>query len=121
MANSRSEEARINQNEKTTAGCRGKLVYQQEYSYKLITITISLHTPDEQSIVTTRGYDLTITEEAEHIPSGSPLTAVDLYQFPVTDGMEIMLTIKNQAEEHQARYTVHSAGVEEHSPFLWLD
>ena len=77
MANSRSEKARISQNEKSTAGYRGRLVYQQEYGYKLITMTISLHTPDERSIVTTRGYDLTITEEAEHIPSGPPFTTLD--------------------------------------------
>jgi len=33
-----------NQNEKPAAGYRGSLVYQQEYSYKLITLMVGLRT-----------------------------------------------------------------------------
>jgi hypothetical protein len=109
-------------NEKTLEGYRGTLVYQQEYGYKFITMLISLRTPDEQSIVSTHAFDLDITEEADHIPSTCPpLAAIDVYDFPAVDGTEIMLTVKGQAGERRARYTIHPAGVEEHSSFLWLD
>jgi hypothetical protein len=110
-----------NQNEKPATGYRGGLVYRQEYGYKLITMTISLRTHDEHSRVVSCASGLDITEEAEHIPSIAPLAAVDLYHFAATDGTEILLTIKSQAGEHQARYTVQPDGVQEDSPFLWLD
>jgi hypothetical protein len=109
-------------NQRPAEGYRGTLVYQQEYGYKFITIIIDLRTPDEQSMVRTRAYDLDITEEADHIPSTCPpLAAIDVYDFPAVDGTEIMLTVKGQAGERRARYTIHPAGVEEHSSFLWLD
>lgn len=116
-----NHEPQTNQSKKPAAGYRGGFVYRQEYGYKLITMTISLHTPDKQSIVTTRAYGLDITEEAEHIPSGLPLAAVDLYHFAVTDGTKILLTIKSQAGEQQAHYTVQPNGIEENSPSLSLD
>ena len=115
-----NQEPGANQNEKPTAGYRGGLVYRQEYGYKLITMTVSLYT-NEQSKVVSHAYDLDITEEAEHIPSGPPLAAVDLYHFPVTDDTVITLTITSQEQKQQARYTIHSTGIEEDSPFLWLD
>jgi hypothetical protein len=107
-------------NEKPAAGYRGSFVYQQEYGYMLITLMIHLHTPDEQSIVCTRASGLDIREEAEHLPSGSPLAAIDLYHFAATDGTEIFVTIKGHAGEQQARYLIHADAIEEDSPFLWL-
>jgi hypothetical protein len=115
------QQSTSSQNEKPVEGYRGTLVYQQEYGYKFITIIIDLRTPDEQSMVRTRAYDLDITEEADHIPSTyPPLAAIDVYDFPAVDGTEIMLTVKSQTGERRARYTIHPDGVEEHSSFLWL-
>jgi len=111
----------INQSQKPIEGYRGTLVYRQEYGYKLITMMIDLRTPDERSRVRTWAYDFDIPEEAEHLPTGSPLAAVDLYRFPATDGMEIELTIRSQAGEYTARYIVDATGIEEYSSFLWLD
>jgi hypothetical protein len=116
------QQSASSRNEKPLEGYRGSLVYQQEYGYKFITMMISLRSPDEQSVVSTHAYDLDLTEEADHIPSTyPPLAAIDVYDFPAVDGTEIMLTVKSQAEERLARYTIHPAGVEEHSSFLWLD
>ena len=111
----------INERQKPIEGYRGTLIYRQEYGYKLVTMMIDLRTPDERSSVTSRVYDLDIPEEAERLPAGSPLAAVDLYPFPATDGMEIELTIRSQAGEYTARYIADATGIEEHSSFLWLD
>jgi hypothetical protein len=112
-----------NQSERPGADYRGALVYRQEHGYKFITMTVSIRSLDEQSRVVSRAADLDIVEEAEHIPSGSPLlSAVDVYHFPVTDETRIELTIISKAGERQAHYTVHAAGVEEDSSSpLWLD
>jgi hypothetical protein len=111
----------VNQSQKPIEGYRGALIYRQEYGYKLITVIVDLHTPDERSRVTSWAYDLDIPEEAEHLPVGSPLAAVDLYHFLATDGMEVELTIRGQRGEYTARYIVHATGIEERSSFLWLD
>jgi len=111
----------VNQSQKPIEGYRGVLIYRQEYGYKLITVLVDLHTPDERSCVTSWAYDLDIPEEAEHLPAGSPLAAIDLYHFLATDGMEVELTIKGQGGEYTARYIVHATGIEERSSFLWLD
>lgn len=116
-----NQQGAINQRQKPIEGYRGALVYRQEYGYKLITMRIDLRTPDERSRVTSWAYDFDIQEEAEHLPTGSPLAAIDLYHFPATDGMEIGLTIRSQAGEYTARYIVNATGIEEHSSFLWLD
>src|SRR5947209_2722059 len=92
----------INERQKPIEGYRGTLIYRQEYGYKLVTMMIDLRTPDERSSVTSRAYDFDIPEEAECLPAGSPLTAVDLYRFPTTDGMDIELTIRSQAGEYTA-------------------
>jgi hypothetical protein len=84
-----------NQGQKPVEGYRGALVYRQEYGYKLITTMIDLCTLDERSSVISRLDDLPITEEAEHLPADLPLTAIDLYRFLATNGMEIELTIRN--------------------------
>ncbi len=96
-----NQQLAINQRQKAIEGYRGTLVYRQEYGYKLITMMIDLCTPDERSRVTSWAYDYDIPEEAEHLPAGSPLSAVDLYRFPATDGMEIALTIRSQEENTQ--------------------
>ena len=111
-----NQQGAFNQSQKSIEGYRGALIYRQEYGYKLVTMMIDLRTPDERS----RVYDLDIPEEAEHLPAGSPLTAIDLYRFPVTDGMEIELTIRSQAGEDTAHYIVNATGVEECSSFPWL-
>ncbi|MBO0780053.1 MAG: hypothetical protein J2P37_14615 [Ktedonobacteraceae bacterium] len=116
-----NQEPRSSQNEKSTEGYRGALVYHQGYGYKLITMMVNLRTPDEQSRVVSYAHDLDIREEAEHIPSAPPLATVDVYHFMVTDDTTITLTIKSQTAGYQARYTVHPHGIEENSPFLWLD
>src|SRR6266568_2982477 len=86
-----NQQLAINQRQKPIEGYRGTLVYRQEYGYKLITMMIDLCTPDERSRVTSWAYDCDIPEEAAYLPTGSPLSAVDLYHFPATDGMEIEL------------------------------
>lgn len=111
----------VNQGQKPVEGYRGALLYRQEYGYKLITMMIDLRTPDERSRVIGRVADLPLTEEAEHLPAGLPLTAIDLYHFPATDGMEIELTIRSKAGVQKAYYTVDATSVEEHSSFLWVD
>src|SRR5260370_29105332 len=116
-----NQQVAINQRQKHIERCRGALIYKQEYGYKLITMMIDLRTPDERSRVTSWVYDFDILEEAEHLSAGSPLAAVDLYRFPVTDGMEIDLTISSQEGEYTARNLVTATCVEEHSSFLWLD
>ncbi len=116
-----NQQGAFNQRQKSIEGYRGALIYRQEYRYKLVTIMIDLRTPDERSSVTSRVYDLDILEEAEYLPAGSPLAAVDLYHFLATDGMEIELTIRGQRGEYTARYIVHATGIEERSSFLWLD
>jgi hypothetical protein len=115
------QQGAFNQSQKSIERYRGALIYRQEYGYKLVTMMVDLRTPDERSSVTSRVYDLDIPEEAEHLPAGSPLAAIDLYRFPVTDGMEIKLTIRSQAGTDTACYIVKTTGVEEHSSFLWLD
>jgi hypothetical protein len=95
-----NQESPIKQSERPGADYRGALVYRQEYGFKFITMTVSLRNLDEQSRVVSRAHDLDILEEAEHIPSSSPLlTAVDVYRFPVTDGTKIELTISSQEGE----------------------
>ena len=116
-----NQQVAINQSQKPIEGYRGALIYRQEYGYMLITMMIDLRTPDERSNVTSHVYDLDIPEEAEHLPVGSPLAAVDLYHFLATDGMEIELTIRGQRGAYTARYIVHATGIEERSSFLWLD
>ncbi|SRR5712692_6804899 len=116
-----SKQRGINHNQKPIEGYWGVLVYRQGYGYKLITMMIDLHTPDERSSVISCVNDFDIPEEAEYLPAGSPLAAIDLYHFPATDGMEIDLTIRSQTGAHKAYYTVDAASVEEHSSFLWLD
>ena len=111
----------INQSQKPIEGYRGVLIYRQEYGYKLITVIVDFHTPDERSRITGWAYDLDIPEEAEHLPAGSPLAAIDPYHFLATDGMEIGLTIRSQEGEYTAYYLVAATSVEEHSSFLWLD
>ena len=113
-----NQQGAFNQSQKSIERYRGALIYRQEYRYKLVTMMINLRTPDERSSVTSRVYDLDIPEEAEHLPAGSPLAAIDLYHFPVTDGMEIKLTIRSQAGTDTACYIVKTTGVEEHSSFL---
>jgi hypothetical protein len=110
-----------NQSQKPVEGHRGALVYRQEYGYKLITMLIEPYTPDERSSVSSRADDFDIPEEVEHLPAASPHGTVDVHHFPATDGMEIVLAIRNQAGKHTAHYTVAAAGVEEHSTFVWLD
>ncbi len=110
-----------NQSQKSVEGYRGALAYRQKYGYKLITMLIEPYTPDERNSVSSRVDDFDIPEEVEHLPATSSLGTVDLYHFPAIDGMEIELTIRNQAGKHKARYTVAAAGVEEHSTFVWLD
>ena len=92
-----NQEPGADQNEKPATGYRGALFYRQEYGYKLITMTIILYIPDEQSCVVSRVYDLDITEEAKYILATLPLAAVDVYHFPVTDGTDIKLTIRFEA------------------------
>ncbi len=116
-----NQQLEINKRQKPIEGYRGTLVYRQEYGYKLITMMIGLRTPDERSHVTTWAYGFDIPEEAEHLPTDSPLAAVDLYRFPATDGMEIELTIRSQEGEYTASYIADATGIEEHSSFLWLD
>ncbi len=82
---------------------------------------VNLLTPDEQSIVTTCDCGFTFTEEAMHIPLGSPLAAVDLYHFAVTDGTEIELTIQSPREEYQTHYIVSPIDTQEDALFLWFD
>lgn len=82
---------------------------------------IDLRTPDERSCVISHVAHLPIMEEAEHLPASLPLTAIDLYHFPATDGMEIELTIRSKGGVQKAYYTVDATSVEEHSSFLWLD
>jgi hypothetical protein len=112
---------RRSQRSKPTARYWGGFICRQEYGYKLITMIVNLLTSDEQSIVTTCDCGFTFTEEAKHIPLGSPLAAVDLYHFAVTDGTEIQLTIRGPQGECHARYIVCPADIREHSSFLWLD
>jgi hypothetical protein len=109
------------QRTKLTARYRGGFICRQEYGYKLITMIVNLLTPEEQSIVTTCDCGFTFTEEAKHIPLGSPLAAVDLYHFAVTDGTEIELTIRSPQEEYQTHYIVSPTDTQEDAPFLWLD
>src|SRR5712691_11413154 len=116
-----NEESRINHNQKPVEGYRGALVYRQEYEYKLATMMIDQHTSDERSSVISCVHDFDIPEEAEDLPAGLPLFAIDLYHFPATDGMEIELTIRRLAGVHKAYFAVDAIGVEEYSSFLWLD
>jgi hypothetical protein len=104
------------------AGYRGKLVYsQEEDGYKLITMTVNLY-PTEQSHVMSHIYNLPFIEEPEHLSTSSPLVKMDSYHFPATDGTNIMLTVESQEGiRHTAVYSVHEGGIEEHSPFPWLD
>jgi hypothetical protein len=111
----------INQSQKPVEGYRGMLVYHQEYGYKLITMIVSLLASNEQSSVTTCDCGFTFTEEAEHIPSGPLLVAVDFYHFAVTEGTEIELMMRSPWGEDHARYLVSPTDIQEHSPFLWLD
>ncbi len=116
-----NQQVAIHQSQKPLEGYRGALVYRQEYGYKLITMMIDLRPPDERSRVISRVSNLPLTEEAEHLPSGFPLAAIDLYHFPATDGMQIGLAIRSQVGVHKAYYIVDAASVEERSSFLWLD
>ena len=109
------------QSTKPTMGYRGRFMCRQQYGYKLITMVVNLLTPDEQSIVTTCDCGFTFAEEPEHIPSNSPLIAIDLYHFAVTDETEIALTIRSSQGEYCACYTVCPTGIQEYSPFFWLD
>jgi len=111
----------IDQSQKSIEGYRGALVYQQKDGYKLITMMVSLRTPNEQSIVTICDCGFTFTEEAEHIPSGPLRAAVDLYHFAVTEEAEIELTMRSPWGEDHARYLISPTDIREHSPFLWLD
>src|SRR5262245_55529628 len=101
-----NQQVPINQSQKSIEVYRGTLIYRQEYGYKLVTMMIDLHTPDKRSSLTISVYDLYILEEAEYLPAGSPLAAIDLYHFPATDGMEIKLTIRSQAGIDTACYVV---------------
>ena len=116
-----NQQRTINQSQKPVEGYRGMLVYHQEYGYKLITMIVGLLTPNEQSTVTTYDCGFTFTEEAEHIPSGPLLAAVDFYHFAVTEGTEIELTMRSPWGEDHAHYLVSPTDIQEHSPFLWLD
>ncbi len=116
-----NQELGISQSTKPAVRYRGRFLCRQKYGYKLITMVVNLLTPDEQSIVTTCDCGFTFAEEPEHIPSNSPLIAIDLYHFAVTDGTEIELMIKSSQGEYRACYTICPAGVQECSPFLWLD
>lgn len=78
---------------------RGTLVYIQEYGYKLVTMTIGVAS-NEQSHVTSHVYNLPLSEDAEH------LQGIDLYQFSVTDGTQIQLTIDTPTGSKEAWYTV---------------
>ncbi len=72
-----NQQGAFSQSQKSIERYRGALIYRQEYGYKLATIMIDLRTPDERNNVTSRVYDLDILEEAEYLPAGSPLAAVD--------------------------------------------
>jgi hypothetical protein len=102
---------------------RGRLIYTQEYGYKLVTMKVKLST-DERSEIIIHCHYLDIREEAEHhypFPPHNP-DAMDVYSFPVADENEITLTITSQdGDEHQAHYTVHENGVDEDSQFFFLD
>lgn len=93
---------------------RGVLVYRNEYGYRLLTLMVDLYTPDEQSCVTSSLGEVELVEEVDCLPSCLPLAGIDIYHFAVVEGTEITLTITDHAEEHQARYTIHANGVEEH-------
>jgi len=116
-----NQELGISQSTKPTTRYRGGFICRQKYGYKLITMMVSLLTPDEQSTVTTCDCGFTFTEEPEHIPSDSPLIAIDLYHFAVTDGTEIELTMRSPWGEYRARYIVCPTDIQAYSPFLWLD
>ena len=116
-----SQGLKRSQRTKLTARYRGGFICRQEDGYKLITMIVNLLTPDEQSAVTTCDCGFTFAEEAKHIPLGSPLAAVDLYHFAVTDGTEIELTIRSPREEYQTHYIVSPTDTREAVSFLWLD
>ncbi len=79
---------------------RGSIIYTQEYSYKTVTMTISI-APNEQSHVTSHAHNLLVTEEVEH------LQGVDLYHFAVTDETQVQLTIETSEGKKEAWYMVH--------------
>src|SRR2546423_11546611 len=85
---------RRSQRSKLTARYRGGFICRQKYGFKLITMIVNLLTSDEQSAVTTCDCGFTFTEEAIHIPSGPLRVAVDLYQFSVTDGTGVDITVR---------------------------
>ncbi len=99
---------------------RGMLIYRKEYGYSLLTLIVDLYTPTEQSSVTSNLGAIDLVEECNCLPSCLPLAAVDIYHFAVTEGTEITVTVTDRAEEHQARYTIHANGIEEHPSSLRL-
>jgi hypothetical protein len=112
-----NQETQINQSE--SEGYRGVLVYREGYGYKILSLIIDLYAPDERSYVVSRLGEIGLVEEAEHLPACIPLAAIEVYNFLVTDGTEITLTVKSrQAGVRQARYTIHSDRVEVHSSLL---
>jgi hypothetical protein len=110
------QEPEARQKEKPAAGYRGELIYCQKDGCKIITMTVNLYS-DERSHV----YNLPLVEEAERCSASHPLAGVDVYRFPAIDGTNLMRTIESQEAKYTAVYSVGEIGIEEHSPFLWLD
>jgi hypothetical protein len=100
---------------------RGVLIYKQEPGYKMITMMINLHTPDEQSHITIWSHDLDTLEYGKPLHVDALHTAFDLYHFRVADDADIELLIKRQEGVCEAYYMVDATGIEEYSSFLWLD
>jgi hypothetical protein len=112
---------RSDQKQKPIDGYRGVLIYRQGSGYKLITMMIDLHTPNEQSHITIWSHDLDTLEYGEPLHIDSLHVAFDLYHFRVADDANIELLIKHQEGISTAYYKIGATGVEELSSFLWLD
>lgn len=67
-----------NQNEEPAAGYRGSFVYQQEYSYKLITLMVGLRTRH----LIERPAGLPLAGRQDKPLSTSPITALPCNDFP---------------------------------------
>jgi hypothetical protein len=102
-------------------GYRGALLYTQEDGYKMVSMQVHLY-EGEHSRVMSHSYEILREEEAEHLTAQPPLGGVDLYYFPATDSAtNILLTVESQEERHSAVYSVGEHGIDELSPYLWLD
>jgi hypothetical protein len=113
--------SRSDQKQKPIDRYRGVLIYKQEPGYKMITMMIDLHTPDEQSHITIWLRDLDTLEYRKPLHVDALHTAFDLYHFRIANDADIELLIKHQEGVCEAYYTVGATGIEEYSSFLWLD